>query len=160
MERERTYSETYHSVYALNKLGDESAVPVVEEAKRLWSREGFKSDQIIEECDRFLKNFSGTKDLSERLFVPIEKPEKIFIGTDEQREFMKKIVEIPLESSMEDVKKILGKPTEEQPDQFYYNIEEGSEGGYYVSAYIFFDKQKASKIKVRNGDIIRTIIDE
>jgi len=56
--RRRIHLEVYYSVSALRSLGESSATPLIQATKRQWQRDGFKSGQIAEECDRFLKRVS------------------------------------------------------------------------------------------------------
>ena len=56
--RGRFYSEVYYSAYALSALGDSGATQVIEATKRQWQQDGFASDQIVEECDKFLRRVS------------------------------------------------------------------------------------------------------
>jgi len=56
--RGRIYSEVYYSAYALSALGDPGATKVIKATKRQWQQDGFASDQIVEECDRFLRRVS------------------------------------------------------------------------------------------------------
>ncbi|MEI6809117.1 MAG: hypothetical protein WCN95_10380 [bacterium] len=60
--RNRIYTEVYHVLYALQTLGDASATPAVRETKRQWQQAGLHSDQIVEECDRFLNKYDPKKE--------------------------------------------------------------------------------------------------
>lgn len=53
-----TIFEINRILNALNIFGTKDAIPIVEETKYLWSPEGLKRKDIIEECDRCLKKFS------------------------------------------------------------------------------------------------------
>jgi len=64
--RSRIYTEVYYGAYALAKLGDARAAPVIRETKRQWQKKGFESDQIVEECDRFLRKLDEKKENGDR----------------------------------------------------------------------------------------------
>jgi len=68
--RSRIYTEVYYAVYALGKLGDARAASVVRETRRQWKQEGFESDQIVEECDRFLGKLDDEKKEKDRTTKP------------------------------------------------------------------------------------------
>ena len=64
--RSRIYTEVYYGAYALGKLGDARATPVIRATKRQWLKKGFESDQIVEECDRFLRKLDEKKENGDR----------------------------------------------------------------------------------------------
>ena len=57
----RIHAEVCHAVYALRRIGDATAVPVVRETRHQWQQQGYQSDQIVEECDEFLRQFAEVK---------------------------------------------------------------------------------------------------
>jgi hypothetical protein len=58
----RIHAEVYYAVCALRRIGDATAVPVVRETRRQWQQQGYPSGQIVEECDKFRRQFPDVKE--------------------------------------------------------------------------------------------------
>ena len=60
-KRRNIYSKTYYTVFALNKLNDPRAKDAVELTAKRWRAMNFSNPQIVEECDRALKEWGPQK---------------------------------------------------------------------------------------------------
>ena len=70
--------------------------------------------------------------------VKVEIPKGFVAVTDEQVQFIEKVKALSVGTSLAEVKRVLGRPAEETPTSLFYNVVEGAEGGYYVTARLVF----------------------
>ena len=87
----------------------------------------------------------------------IQIPEGLVTATKQQEQFVEKVKTLKYNMSKEDVKKHLGKPNTEKPDQMNYHlVESKSEGGYYINAKLVFKTTGLSVVTVDHGHETRT----
>lgn len=73
--------------------------------------------------------------------------------TEAQQELVANVKRLSRGMSQTEVKKQLGHPAEETADLLFYNLVEGADGGYYVTARLMFDKHGLSGAELGFGHV-------
>jgi hypothetical protein len=85
--------------------------------------------------------------------IAVEIPDGFMAVTDAQRTLVAEVKRLSRGMSQAEVKERLGRPVEESADLLFYNLIEGAEGGYYLTAELMFDKHGLSAAKLGFGHV-------
>jgi hypothetical protein len=84
--------------------------------------------------------------------LSVQIPPGIVTATDPQKQLVTSLQNLPRGLTLNDARRVLGTPTEQQPDSlFYYVIENEVEGGYYVTATLMFEDGGLTTVEVGYG---------
>ena len=78
-------------------------------------------------------------------------PKGVVAATQQQKDFLKNIAALSPGASRDAVLKAVGKPVDTNSATWFYELNEGPEGGYYVIAFVTFGPNGLSKARVDHG---------
>ncbi|OVE76042.1 hypothetical protein BVX97_02375 [bacterium E08(2017)] len=83
---------------------------------------------------------------------PIIIPPGIVAATEEQDALLNVVTNLPIHATQDQVRELLGDPTEPSDSSWFYHLQEDShEGGYYVTATIHFENRMLDEIDIGFG---------